>query len=69
MAKKGDRVAVLLEDGTTLYGTYEGEEIPPEDDSKGWLYKLVVEAQHENPKIRLDDGRIVWGCECWWKVM
>lgn len=19
-----------------------------------------------NPKIRLDDGREVWGCECWW---
>lgn len=20
----------------------------------------------KNPKIRLDDGREVWGCECWW---
>lgn len=19
-----------------------------------------------NPKIRLDDGNIIWGCECWW---
>jgi hypothetical protein len=19
-----------------------------------------------NPKIKLDSGKIVWGCECWW---
>lgn len=19
-----------------------------------------------NPKIILDDGEVVWGCECWW---
>lgn len=19
-----------------------------------------------NPKIQLDDGGVVWGCECWW---
>lgn len=19
-----------------------------------------------NPKIELDDGRVVWGCQCWW---
>ena len=19
-----------------------------------------------NPKIILDDGNVVWGCECWW---
>jgi len=19
-----------------------------------------------NPRIRLDSGKIVWGCECWW---
>ena len=21
---------------------------------------------HFNPKIRLDSGKVVWGCECWW---
>ena len=20
-----------------------------------------------NPRIRLQDGSVVWGCECWWK--
>ena len=20
----------------------------------------------EDPKIILDDGEVVWGCECWW---
>lgn len=20
----------------------------------------------KNPRIRLDDGSIIWGCECWW---
>jgi len=21
---------------------------------------------YDNPRIRLEDGSIVWGCECWW---
>lgn len=21
---------------------------------------------HKNPKIKLDDGTVAWGCECWW---
>ena len=21
---------------------------------------------HENPRIRLDDGSMIWGCQCWW---
>jgi len=20
----------------------------------------------ENPRIRLDDGSVIWGCQCWW---
>ena len=23
-----------------------------------WVWK--------NPRITLDDGRVVWGCQCWW---
>lgn len=23
-------------------------------------------ARPTNPKIVLDDGEVVWGCECWW---
>ena len=40
------------------YGTYEGEQVP----DKEALKRLVV----PNPKITLDDGRVVWGFECWW---
>ena len=24
------------------------------------------EDQITNPQLRLDDGQLVWGCECWW---
>lgn len=62
--KKGDRVgAILKKEGEKVYligyGTYEGEEIPP-DNIKGFNIGIP------NPKIKLDDGNIVWGCECWW---
>jgi len=36
------------------YGTYVGDE-PCE-----LAFGLT------NPKIVLDDGQIVWGCQCWW---
>jgi hypothetical protein len=22
--------------------------------------------EQPNPKIELDNGKVVWGCECWW---
>lgn len=40
------------------YGVYEGMEVPPE----GMLHDLDV----PNPKIRLDNGTVVWGYQCWW---
>lgn len=41
-------------------GTYVGDEIP---DGAAGLASLV---RGTNPKIVLDDGQVVWGCECWW---
>jgi hypothetical protein len=46
------------------YGTYEGEEVPPEGilgqvgplNILGWF----------TPKLKLDDGTVIWGCEAWW---
>jgi hypothetical protein len=35
------------------YGVYVGDEVAP---SRGY----------PNPHIKLDDGKEVWGCECWW---
>ena len=46
------------------YGVYQGDEIPPE--GTGGLGSLIRECGHKNPKIVLDSGEIVWGCECWW---
>lgn len=36
------------------YGTYVGKEPCP------------ALGNYPNPKIQLDNGDIVWGCECWW---
>jgi hypothetical protein len=66
---KGTRVgAILKSDQQTVhllgYGTYDGDEIPgPEAQGFG---KAIREAQQTNPKITLDNGKTVWGCECWW---
>lgn len=35
------------------YGVYDGDHLHPE-------YGFP------NPKITLDNGNVVWGCECWW---
>ena len=46
------------------YGVYEADEIP--DEQAGGMAPLVRAMGRENPKIRLDNGDVVWGCECWW---
>ena len=63
MREAGRRVgAILKADENTVhllgYGTYEGDEVP----GTGFLH----EANITNPKIKLDDGRVVWGYQCWW---
>jgi hypothetical protein len=64
--KIGDRVGALLStdrDARVVellgYGVYEGAEVPP-DSVGGFNIGL------SNPKLRLDSGKVVWGCECWW---
>ena len=55
--------AVLKADKTTIhffgYGKYTGDEIPPEE-VRGFNIGVP------NPKIELDNGKTVFGCECWW---
>ena len=58
MEKVGMRVGAILEANRTTvhllgYGVYDGDIEHPE-------YGFP------NPRITLDDGRIVWGMECWW---
>ncbi|MFA7637420.1 MAG: hypothetical protein WCX81_06625 [Monoglobales bacterium] len=63
MRNKGDRVGAILsadKDEVRLlgYGTYLGDEVPPD----GFMHEIG----HQNPKIQLDNGDIVWGYQCWW---
>lgn len=58
MSEVGTRVGAIShdeEDAVYLfgYGIYEGMHVHPD---------LGL----ENPRIKLDSGKIVWGCECWW---
>ena len=69
MTKVNDRVgAVCSANKTTVrlfgYGVYLGDEVPPPEVK---LFGVsLAELKHKNPKIRLDNGKVVWGCECWW---
>ncbi len=46
------------------YGTYVGDEVP--ETAGGWVADGLREAGVPNPKLVLDNGKVVWGCECWW---
>lgn len=43
------------------FGQYVGDEVPPEE-----IKFMGVHISNPNPKIVLDNGKVVWGCECWW---
>ena len=49
------------------YGVYEGD-FDPEEGADGSLAEAMRELGFKNPRIRLDDGRIVWGIQCWWSA-
>jgi hypothetical protein len=63
--KPGDRVGAMLSaepKGPILflgYGVYDGDQVPPKDISP-------FGSSFPNPRITLDDGVVVWGCQCWW---
>lgn len=59
MAQVGDRVGAMRNANAEKvflfgYGVYEGEKPCPH------LSNIP------NPCIKLDDGTVVWGMECWW---
>ena len=75
MGSKGGRVQLFG------YGVYEGDFKIPMDSEEvgapvGFTADMVRDAIRDghlteeeapsNPRIRLDDGKVVWGCECWW---
>jgi len=65
----GDRVGAFLSvEGIEVhligFGTYEGMGVPPKGLSP--FTDIVSEQGHKTPKIKLDSGGFIWGCECWW---
>jgi len=69
--EKGTRVgAVMCSDQKKKtidllgYGIYEGDEVP--ESAVCGFAEACKEHGVGNPKIKLDSGKIVWGCECWW---
>ena len=47
------------------YGEYVGDFVPGEEVA-GDLGKQTRNSSFKNPKIILDSGQVIWGCECWW---
>jgi hypothetical protein len=67
--KIGDRVgAVQSAKGGVVklfgFGVYEGDFVPTE--AVGFIADAAREAGITNPRIKLDSGKVVYGCECWW---
>jgi len=64
--KKGERVGAIwsAKEGVVLffgYGVYVGDEVPPKE-----VNEIFNEIGLPNPKIELDNGKVVYGIECWW---
>lgn len=69
MRQIGDRVVAIksaTKDKALIYGKgiYVGDFIP--EEAAGWMAEMMREIKQKNPKIILDDGNVVYGCECWW---
>lgn len=71
ITKVGTRVGAILgvDEATKVlklfgYGVYNGQGIPP---SYRELFKGESDDKiPKNPEIKLDDGSLVYGRECWW---
>jgi len=68
--KINDRVGAVCsstEETVTIFGfgVYEGNFIPETNDIIVMGMSLK-ELNIPNPRIKLDNGEIVWGAECWW---
>jgi len=54
--------------GEGIYiGHKNSQEFEEKNQPVGILAELMLEEKGiTNPCIQLDNGNIVWGCECWW---
>jgi hypothetical protein len=70
MTKQGDRVAAIMSaDQKEIRwlgeGVYEGEFVPGPEVA-GFMADMLRRMGRPNPRIKLDSGQTVYGCECWW---
>ena len=75
MAEVGKRVVAVShtdkDDDSIVYifgfGVYEGDFVPEEDNKPaGVMGEMMYDEKYTNPRIKLDNDKVVWGCECWW---
>lgn len=71
MNTTGNRVgAIMSADPKTKivnlagFGVYKGDEVPP--TGLTCMCTSLHEMQRKNPRIDLDNGHTIWGCQCWW---
>lgn len=68
-AKVGERVGAIFSGNKERvqflgYGVYVGDEAPV--GAVGFMADAIRQGGGKNPRIDLDQGYTVWGCECWW---
>ena len=64
----GDRVTTILNINDTTVetfgeGVFDGYSIP--EGAVGCKAELALNNKCESPRIKLDQGGVVFGCECW----
>ncbi len=47
------------------FGVYLGDKVPDKEVG-GFMGEELRKQKIENPTIKLDNGNITYGCECWW---
>ena len=48
------------------YGVYLGEIVPDKLNYRNEILNIFRKAEIKNPAIKLDNGDVIFGCECWW---
>lgn len=71
MRNVGDRVIAVshAKEGKVYifgYGIYKGDFVPDHKGERGTMADTLRDAGCKNPTIELEDGKTVYGCECWW---
>lgn len=71
MTAPGSRIGAILGSNPETktvqflgYGVYGGDAAPHE--AVGFLAEAIRSTGNTNPRLDLDSGDVVYGCECWW---